>query len=118
MMKLKKAVGYVRISAIEEAETGAMQEQIREIRHHAEYHGYELVDIYSDLDIGISQQRPGLLKLMSGAEHGRFDTVITADPSRLFRVKEMLERYELRLKHQLGVELVFLDRRPKESLNL
>ena len=113
----RRAAGYIRVgSGPADMQACCLDEQIASIEAHALVEGFEYTETYSDLDMGIIQQRPGLMRLISAAELGKFEVVIMSDPTRLFRVQELLDRYVFRLERQYGIQVVFLDDQYAEEM--
>jgi DNA invertase Pin-like site-specific DNA recombinase len=113
----EKAAGYMRIGCgTADMQHHALNAQEAAIRQQADREGYQLVEVYFDIDQGISQQRPGLLRMLSAAETGRFAVLVTPDPSRLFRVRALLDRYVHRLVDEYGIRLEYLNDEIQEEM--
>ena len=102
-----RAVGYVRVSTTQQAETGvSLDTQTEKIRAMAVVQDAELDDVI--IDAGASAKdlnRPGLVRVLALVEKRHVDAVIVAKLDRLTRsvrdLGELLERFERR-----GVSLV------------
>ena len=55
----------------------------------------------------MSEDRPGLQRLLADAQAGRFDVVVMRDPARLFRNWTLFRRYWALLHQQLGIDVIF-----------
>jgi DNA invertase Pin-like site-specific DNA recombinase len=82
-----KAVGYVRVSTDDQADSGAgLEAQRRAIRDEASRRGWQLVEVVEDAASGKSLAgRPGLQKALRAVEDGRADTLVVAKLDRLSR---------------------------------
>ncbi len=107
MAPATRAIGYVRVSTTQQAETGvSLDAQAEKIRAMAVVQDAELVDVI--IDAGASAKdlnRPGLVRVLALVEKRQVDAVIVAKLDRLTRsvrdLGELLERFERR-----GVSLV------------
>lgn len=101
------AVGYVRVSTDQQADSGvSLEAQAEKIGAMATVHGVELLEIITDAGASAKTiDRPGLNKLLKLVESGNVSTVIIAKLDRLTRsvkdLAELLERFE-----KCGVSLV------------
>ena len=89
---MKKAVGYVRVSAASHSETAAaLSAQRKQIARFAATHGYRLVELVEAATSGVALEGPSplngqassLLKLMERAKARDFDALIVAADDRL-----------------------------------
>ena len=102
MAPATRAIGYVRVSTEQQAETGvSLDAQAEKIRAMAIVQDADLVDVI--IDAGVSAKdlnRPGLARLLALVEQRNVDTVIVAKLDRLTRsvrdLGELLERFERR----------------------
>ncbi len=92
-------IGYARVSTQGQVDEGvSLQAQEERIRSYCELHGFELTEIVADAglsgkSIGI---RPGLQRILSTAEKGQLQAVVTYKLDRLGRsTLEVLEMVEL-----------------------
>ena len=82
-----KAIGYIRVSTEEQADSGlGLADQARKVRAAAELHGYDLVDILTDDGHSAKTlDRPGAAALLDLVDGGAVDCVIIAKLDRLTR---------------------------------
>src|SRR5262245_11029789 len=81
---MKRAALYVRVSTDHQS----VENQIRELRQVAERRGWQVVETYSDAGISGAkgrEKRPGLDRMLSDANRGRFDIVLAWAIDRLGR---------------------------------
>ena len=89
-----KAAGYVRVSQERAAKNGyGLGAQEEDIRRHAEYRRWRLLDVYRENGVsGYKRNRPALERLLADAESGKFDVVIFPSIDRVGRsVKDVIE---------------------------
>lgn len=84
-----------------------LPQQITVLSHIVANHGYEIIQVYQDIGSGLSEDRPGLQRLLADAQAGRFDVVVMRDPARLFRNWTLFRRYWALLHQQLGIDVIF-----------
>ena len=102
-----RAAAYLRVS--NEAEGNPELVRQREaIEAYAHQQGYLLVGEYLDACPGISQQRPGLTRMMSDARMGDFEVLLVIDTTRLFRDPCLANMYRHWLAKDWGVEVEYL----------
>jgi site-specific DNA recombinase len=101
-MTTYRAAAYTRVANSEHA-SERLADQERQIRQWAEQNGCEVVDVYTDIGSGNTDQRPGLERLVADARAGAFDIVVVAEPSRLFRNLGLLQQCCDQLRNELGV---------------
>ena len=70
----KRAVGYIRVSQERAAKNGyGLDVQDRDIRRHAEYKDWELVEVYREEGVsGYKRDRPALDRMLTDAKAGWF----------------------------------------------
>ncbi|MCC6363039.1 MAG: recombinase family protein [Bryobacterales bacterium] len=116
-MKSKRAVGYIRVAAPEQANPRrGLDAQVAAIRSVAEAADIELLRVFEDSGVSAHDARcPGLLALLAAVEAGLVDVVIVPDLSRLARDAEHLQRFRETLDRH-SVRLIAADehRRPTE----
>ncbi|OGN26025.1 MAG: hypothetical protein A2925_04835 [Candidatus Yanofskybacteria bacterium RIFCSPLOWO2_01_FULL_44_22] len=83
----KSALGYCRVSTMDQAEYGyGLEYQRSEIQKYCKNKGLELKEIYSDDgSSGADPNRPQLQELLSRAKNDKVDFIVIAHSSRLFR---------------------------------
>ena len=98
-VKIKRAVGYIRVSTAEQKEEGySLLGQRKNIELFAEKQGYELIDVYADEGISGKNiiKRPGVQKLLEDAKTGKFDVLIIWKLTRLGRsMKDVMNIAEI-----------------------
>ena len=82
-----RAIGYVRVSTDEQADSGAgLEAQRRAIRAEVSRRGWHLVELFEDAASGKSlSNRPGLQEALRAIEEGRAETLVVAKLDRLSR---------------------------------
>jgi predicted site-specific integrase-resolvase len=103
----KRAAAYVRAANWEDAQE-KLAEQERYIREWADLKGCEVVDVYTDIGSGNSEERPELQRLLSDSRAGKHEAVIAVDYARLFRNLSMMIRYLTLLEEECDVDLVIV----------
>lgn len=81
------AVGYIRVSTADQAESGAgLEAQRRAITHTCDLRSWDLVQVFEDAGAsGKSLNRPGLVAAMEAVEHGTAEVLVVAKLDRLSR---------------------------------
>ncbi len=106
----KRAGLYVRVSTLEQAQTGySVGEQKARLLKYAEAQNYKVIDVYSDEGVsGKSLVRPAIDRLINDIKDGKIDIVLIYKLDRLSRrVKDVLELVDL--FEQNGVSLFSLN---------
>ncbi len=105
-----KAVGYIRVSTEEQAQTGhGLESQERAVRSFAVSQGYDLIEVESDKGVSGATppfERPGFGRLMEMAEAKAFSVLLVNKFDRLARnivfsvmaVKELDEKYGVAIR--------------------
>ncbi len=79
---------YARYSSDLQSATSA-DDQIRVCRERADREGWDVVDVFSDLAIsGASNRRPGMSQMLSAAQRGAFEIVLSEALDRIARDQE------------------------------
>jgi DNA invertase Pin-like site-specific DNA recombinase len=108
---VSRAIGYVRVSTIQQAESGlGIEAQTASIRGECERRGWELVKIESDVVSSTKSldDRKGLERAINAVEQGEADAIVIARLDRLIRsVKDFATLLERSRLH--GWALVALD---------
>ncbi len=83
----KKVAIYVRVSTLEQAETGySISEQVDKLKKYCDVRDWTVYDVYSDGGFsGSNTKRPALEKLCKDVGYNLFDTVIVYKLDRLSR---------------------------------
>jgi DNA invertase Pin-like site-specific DNA recombinase len=105
---MSKAIGYVRVSSLEQAKSGlGLADQRKKIRRAAKRLGLELEEILSDGgksgDLP-AEERPGLLEALGGLEKG--DVLLVAKRDRLGRDVEELVLVERNVRKTIKARIV------------
>lgn len=81
------AVGYIRVSTTEQADSGAgLEAQRRAIAQACEARGWDLVEVFDDPGLsGKNLNRPGLIAALDMVETGRANVLVVAKLDRLSR---------------------------------
>ncbi|WP_439957207.1 recombinase family protein [Ligilactobacillus salitolerans] len=84
---MKQVAGYVRVSTMEQAESGySIDEQVEKLTAYCKARDWNLTKVYKDPGFsGSNINRPGMEKLVSDAKSGYFDTVLVYKLDRLSR---------------------------------
>lgn len=77
-MQCRKAVGYIRVSTIEQAHEGvSLEAQRQRIEDYARFHDLELVEIVEDAGKSAkNMNRPGVQRVLKMAAKGSIEAVI------------------------------------------
>ena len=114
-LKMKKVIGYVRVSSLVQKEKGnSIPNQIEKIKSYCKLNGYELVDILKDDGIsGMSKsKRKDYLKLIDIMEDRNIDGVVVNDLSRIGRkMSDVVEFVDIIKKKQIEFHSI------KEGIN-
>jgi len=104
------AVGYVRVSTLQQAENGtSVDDQKERIKKESEHRGLKLSKIYSDEGVsGKSTIRPEFEKMLDDAKSGKFDVILFTKLDRLARnVRDILNIFHETDK--LGIGMICID---------
>lgn len=113
MNNSKKAVGYIRVSTLEQASNTSLEDQREKIRMQCKLDGRELVKIYEDPAIsGRIDDRPELMQMMRDAELGKFQVVVFTALDRFGRSATQIQQNIKKLR-SLNIEVVSI----KEKLD-
>jgi DNA invertase Pin-like site-specific DNA recombinase len=85
--KIERAIGYVRLSRLTEAST-SVERQREAIEHTCKAQGWELVDVFEDVDVSATAtglDRPGLRRARAAIDEGRADVLVVWRLDRLAR---------------------------------
>lgn len=84
-----KAAGYIRVSTVEQAQSGlSLQAQRDLVTRYAQDHDMELVEIYADEGVSAAkslEKRTQILRLITDAEAGKFEVILFKDITRWSR---------------------------------
>jgi len=112
-----KACIYARVSTKEQAaqNKGSIKDQIERCKKAIDEHGWQLIDIYKDIQKGHEiQTRKELLRLLKDAKDKKFDLVIFRDADRLSRDRADATILREQLKDHL-IQTYSIDQ-PKEPI--
>jgi site-specific DNA recombinase len=113
MIRMKKAIGYVRVSTEDQAKEGvSLDNQRRKIELYSEMNDLQLVEIISDEGIsGKNLNRPGVRRVLEIAQKKETDCIIIYKLDRMFRntvdalnTSQMLDRQGIAL-HSINERL-------------
>jgi site-specific DNA recombinase len=110
MNNKKKAAGYIRVSTLQQVESGtSLEEQKSIIEKEAKHRDLNLTKIYSDEGIsGKSIVRPALRELLDDSKQGRFDIILFTKLDRLARnLRDTLNIFHE--ANELGIDLFCID---------
>lgn len=103
----KRAVIYVRVSTVEQAEEGhSIEAQKEKCREYCQQRGFRIVEIYSDEGIsgGSTKNRKAYQRMMKEAQENKFDMVLIWRLSRLGRnMRDLLETVEIFIKNNVNL---------------
>lgn len=104
--KQKRAVGYIRVSTAEQIEGESLHTQTKEIEQFAEYHKFDLIEVYEDKGLSGAkiEHRKALQKMIKDAKRGKFAVLIFYKFSRLARNVREFQNIIFELK-EYGVEV-------------
>jgi hypothetical protein len=103
-----RAALYTRAANSENAPE-RLAEQERIVRQWAAQKNYEVVQVYSDIGSGNTDQRPGFQQLLSDARAKEFEVVVVTDLVRLFRSHSLLYHYYFLMHDELKVDVIALN---------
>lgn len=106
-MKLKKCVGYVRVSTLEQGDKFGIEAQKSAIKEYAEKNGYEISEWFVDKVSGVKEDRPAwnVILASSDVKNPPYEAVIVYKSDRVARDIK-LYFYYLFLLEKKGVKLV------------
>ena len=110
MNKKNDAVGYVRVSTLQQAENGtSVEDQKRIIEKKAKYDELNLTKIYSDEGVsGKSTHRPAFERMLNDAKRGKFKLILFTKLDRLARnLRDTLNIYNE--TKELGIDMICID---------
>jgi site-specific DNA recombinase len=103
-----RAAIYTRISDDSTADGGGVERQEEDCRKRADKEGWEVVNVYTDNDIGASnlsrKPRPAYDRMIADVEAGKVDAILAYSNSRLTRRPRQLEDV-IELHQRTGVKL-------------
>lgn len=107
--KIKKAVGYVRVSSAKQKEGESLDTQKDRIKAYCDIHDLTLSHIFEDAGYtGSNIDRPDFKKMMNAARENEFDVIVAYDMSRFSRsTKDFLKAFEH--LQEIGVDLAFIN---------
>jgi DNA invertase Pin-like site-specific DNA recombinase len=89
---MKKAIVYCRSATANEDSEMRLSAQASDCLAYAKEHGYEVLEVISEMGIGgLNFNRAGLQKLLSMCHNDEIEAVIVPDISRLSRNREQLK---------------------------
>lgn len=104
MMKKMNVVAYARFSS-DNQRIESIDAQLRAIKEFCLKENYQLVDVYSDeVRSGLSDERPGFLRMIDDAEKNKFQAIIVHKLDRFSRDRYDSALYKRKLK-KCGVRL-------------
>lgn len=106
----KRAVGYIRVSTVGQAEEGvSLEAQAEAIKSWCLISGYELLEVYRDDGLsGTREDRPGLIAAIEAAKKGM--ALVSYSMSRIARSTRMMLDIGAKLERR-GVDLVSITER-------
>ena len=108
---------YARYSSDKQREA-SIEDQIRVCEERAELEGWKIIKSYFDrATSGASLIRPGIQELMSQAQAGKFDLVLSESLDRISRDQEDIAGVYKRLRFA-GVEILTLSEGPINELHI
>ncbi len=108
-----RCVIYVRVSSSKQKEQGDLDRQIELLKKYAIEHGYEIIDIVTDVDSGLKEDRKSLQKLLKYVTQRKIDIILITYRDRLTRFG--FKYLEYFFKH-FGVRIVEVLKEEKEPL--
>jgi site-specific DNA recombinase len=107
--KIKKAVGYVRVSSAKQREGESLDTQKDRIKAYCDIHDLTLSHIFEDAGYtGSNIDRPDFKKMMNAARENEFDVIVAYDMSRFSRsTKDFLKAFEN--LQEIGIDLAFIN---------
>ena len=108
-----RCVIYARVSSNKQKEQGDLGRQVELLKKYAIEHGYEIVDIITDVGSGLKEDRKGLQKLLKYVTQRKVDIVLVTYRDRLTRFGFKYLEYFFK---QFGVRIVEVLKEEKEPL--
>lgn len=109
-----KCVAYVRTSSQKNKDANVLK-QMEEIKTFISENNWELDSVYTDIGSG-SKTNKNLLEMIEDAQQGKFDAIVTVDPSRILRNTD-LSNVIGKLRESNKVHLITVDKRINTILN-
>ncbi len=95
----------IRVSTTKEEQKSSLENQEKLFRQMIEENGWVLYDFYADSKSGTKYNRKGLDNLISDAEHGKFDLILSKELSRLarnvplsYKLKDIISKNNIHIK--------------------
>lgn len=109
MNNAQKLIGYTRVSSDQQGASGlGLEAQEAQIRAYADAHGFDLVDVVSEVSSAVSGDRPERFAALAKCANGEADGIIVAAQSRISR--SVIETADLLdWAERKSVRLVMLD---------
>ncbi len=103
-MDQKRAWLYCRVAHNGPDSAEVLDGQRLRLENYAREHGFEIVGVSSDIESGLTLDRPGLLDFHAAAEDGKVDVLLILKLSRLGRDVDKVAKY-WHLLRNLGVSI-------------
>jgi site-specific DNA recombinase len=71
-----KAAAYIRVSTEEQSKGESLEAQLAACQEYAERQGWEIAEVYEDVQSGLDANRPNWQKLLADAKEGQFEAVV------------------------------------------
>lgn len=98
----KKAAIYIRVSTAYQEEGNSLEKQKERCLQEARERGYEVSQVYTDVESGSKNDRIGFLQMMNDMEKHKFHALIVTEFSRISRkVKTLLDFLERLENHRV-----------------
>lgn len=76
---------YIRVSTEHEEQRNSIENQQLAAQQYALEHGWEVIDVYTDIESGTTAKRKNLQRLIDDMSKNKFDIILTKELSRLAR---------------------------------
>lgn len=82
---MKKAIVYCRLAAADQESDARLETQKRDCVQFARQHGYQILEVISEVASGINPNRKGLQRLLNLCANSKIDAVLVQNFDRLSR---------------------------------
>lgn len=99
---------YIRVSTDKEEQKASLKYQQELFYRYVQEQGWDIYDIYIDVQSGTTAKRKNLQKMIQDAEEKKFDVILAKELSRLARNGELSYKIKNLCEHQ-GIHIITLD---------
>ncbi|MEH7239437.1 recombinase family protein [Bacillus sp. JJ1562] len=106
-IRMKCAI-YIRVSTDKEEQKASLKYQKELFQRYVQEQGWEIYDIYVDVQTGTTAKRKNLQKMIQDAQEKKFDIILAKELSRLARNGELSYKIKNLCENQ-GIHIITLD---------